>query len=106
MNTQNFNKKENQEKYKKCLKSLINEQKLEQNLTSQETWNRIVKSCKQAGEVVLGKVPRNRKSDDQQLQILSRKSQKIRQDINSCKDKKHQRSKTKREKRNKETNKK
>ena len=87
INTQNFNKKENQEKYKKCLKSLINEQKLEQNLTSQETWNKIVKSCKQAGEVVLGKVPRNRKSDDQQLQILSRKSQKIRQDINSCKDK-------------------
>ena len=73
INTQNFNTKENQEKYKKCLKSLINEQKLEQNLTSQETWNKIVKSCKQAGEVVLGKVPRNRKADDQQLQILSRK---------------------------------
>ena len=43
-------------------------------------------SCKRAAEETLRKVSRNKKYHDQKLIILSEKSQKIRRDIESCKD--------------------
>ena len=70
---------ENQNKYKESLK-VVN---INKDLTPQDKWNKIVKSCKGVGKEVIGKITKVVRFKDPELNRLSNLKQKLKNDTES-----------------------
>ena len=54
-------------------------------MSSQDRWNNICETCKDAGAKVLQKKKRNKKHQDETLKNLSNRNQKLKTEINGSK---------------------
>ena len=89
---ENLNYKEYQETYTNLIKERIAEVDL--NLTPQESWDKIVEICQAVGKETLGNTRKEKKYENKELENLSKQKEKLRKEIDSCKQKETRKRKT------------